>query len=121
MLGQEVTKIIDQQLPAGVHTMSWDGRGQSGNRVASGIYFYRLITDNFSESKKMVLLRDFLDQKDFESAKGITHGLRGSAGLMGAKTLEKIIVRLDLAAKEKDLAQANVGFEELEEAFSQLS
>ena len=35
----------------------WDGRNQSGERVASGTYFYRLQTDHFSQTKKMIILK----------------------------------------------------------------
>lgn len=35
----------------------WDGRNEEGDKVASGIYFYTLQTDTFSDTKKMVLLK----------------------------------------------------------------
>ena len=35
----------------------WDGRNQSGERVASGTYFYRLQTDHFSQTQKMIVLK----------------------------------------------------------------
>lgn len=44
-------------MPAGFHTVVWDGRDKSGNRVSSGTYFYRLETDGFSDSKAMLLLK----------------------------------------------------------------
>ncbi len=52
ILGQKVTTLIDNQLPPGEHTVTWN----AANRV-SGIYFYRLQTDDFVDSKKMVLVR----------------------------------------------------------------
>ena len=48
--------------PAGVyHTRNraayWDGRNELGERVATGVYFYRLETDNFTATKRMVIIK----------------------------------------------------------------
>lgn len=56
-VGQRVATLVDQTLPAGDHNVHWDGRDDSGNEVASGVYFYRLDTDNKTVSKRMVLLK----------------------------------------------------------------
>ncbi|MEW6684944.1 MAG: FlgD immunoglobulin-like domain containing protein [Candidatus Edwardsbacteria bacterium] len=68
--GQLVKTLVGQaSLPAaGIYTCRWDGRDESGKCVASGVYFYRLVTSPSvplpvgegrvrSETKKMVLLR----------------------------------------------------------------
>jgi len=57
VLGQQVKKLINKSLSAGTYTISWDGRDDSGIPVASGIYFYKLITNDIHLSKKMVLLK----------------------------------------------------------------
>lgn len=57
VLGQQAKVLVNQQLPAGSYTVDWDGTDQSGNTVASGIYFYRLETGDFTASKKMLLLK----------------------------------------------------------------
>ncbi|MEE8149921.1 MAG: FlgD immunoglobulin-like domain containing protein, partial [candidate division Zixibacteria bacterium] len=61
LLGQEVSTLIDKDLPANSYKVEWDGRSESGAPVASGIYFYKLIAeaDNnaFVETKKMMLLK----------------------------------------------------------------
>jgi flagellar hook assembly protein FlgD len=44
-------------MDAGTHTIHWDGRDETGNSVASGIYFYRLKTDSFDQTMKMVLMK----------------------------------------------------------------
>jgi len=41
---------------AGSHSVRWDGRDESGRKVASGVYFYNLAADGISESRKMILL-----------------------------------------------------------------
>jgi len=52
VLGQEVTILQDDMMEAGQHVINWDARDR-----ASGIYFYRISTDNFNETKKMMLLK----------------------------------------------------------------
>jgi len=56
-LGQRVKTLVDCNLPVGEHTVTWDGTDESGERVASGIYLYRLKADNFVDSRKMLLLK----------------------------------------------------------------
>lgn len=50
--GQKVTTLADGTYSAGEHTITWDASDMS-----SGVYFYRLTTDGFTETKKMVLLK----------------------------------------------------------------
>lgn len=57
VLGQEVRTLVDGPMDAGFHTVSWDGRSSSGGSVSSGVYFYRVETDNFTETKKMLMLK----------------------------------------------------------------
>ena len=57
VLGEVVRTLVDEPMSPGVHHKIWDGRDGQGNQVASGIYFYRLRASEFSETKKMVLLK----------------------------------------------------------------
>jgi hypothetical protein len=57
VLGQNVTDLVDGYREAGSHEVIWDGKDKSGAAVASGMYFYRIDTEQFSETKKMVLLK----------------------------------------------------------------
>ena len=57
LLGQRVTTLVEKELPAGVHSVDWDGCNESGDRVASGLYFYRLTADGRAKSRKMMLLK----------------------------------------------------------------
>ncbi|MCK4574093.1 MAG: M6 family metalloprotease domain-containing protein, partial [candidate division Zixibacteria bacterium] len=57
LLGQRVMDLARGEMPAGTHTVSWDGADESGNAVASGLYLYRLVADGMTMSKKMVLLK----------------------------------------------------------------
>ncbi len=57
VLGQEVVTLVNRQQPAGPHEIVWNGTDGSGLPVSSGLYFYRLQAGEFSETRKMVLLR----------------------------------------------------------------
>jgi len=57
LLGSKITSFFEGKQSAGNHTINWNGTDQSGNPVASGIYFYKLSTPNFSETKKMMLMK----------------------------------------------------------------
>jgi hypothetical protein len=55
--GRQVRELVNGTQPAGRHQMVWDGRNASSNQVASGVYFYRLTAGQFTQTKKMVLLK----------------------------------------------------------------
>jgi flagellar hook assembly protein FlgD len=56
-MGQKVRTLVDENKMPGEYQVVWDGKDDKGNEVSSGIYFYRLKTEKFSETKKMLLLR----------------------------------------------------------------
>jgi hypothetical protein len=56
--GQLVKTLVDDMKTPGIaHAKVWDGRNNSGQPVSSGVYFYKLVTKNFTQTKKMVLLK----------------------------------------------------------------
>lgn len=55
--GQKVRTLIKEEKEAGIHSIVWNGTDNDNKSVASGIYFYRMITDEVTESKKMLLLK----------------------------------------------------------------
>jgi hypothetical protein len=57
LLGQRVLTVLNQRMEAGHHTAEWNGHDEQGRAVSSGVYFYRLETPRYTESKKMVLLK----------------------------------------------------------------
>jgi hypothetical protein len=57
LLGQKVKTLVDEPLKSGSYEVVWDGKNDSGNEVSSGVYFYRIQTSSFSETKKMVLIK----------------------------------------------------------------
>jgi hypothetical protein len=42
ILGREIRTLVNQVETPGYHTVEWDGRSSAGQKVGSGIYFYRL-------------------------------------------------------------------------------
>ncbi|MDZ7344552.1 MAG: YCF48-related protein [candidate division KSB1 bacterium] len=57
LLGQRVRVLVDGQLPSGYHTAKWDGRDDAGRLLSSGFYFYRITTDDFSATKRLLFLK----------------------------------------------------------------
>jgi hypothetical protein len=57
VLGQKVAQLVDEPQTAGYKTVWWNGTGQHGDQVASGVYFYRLEAEQFSEVRKMMLVK----------------------------------------------------------------
>ena len=55
--GALVRTLVSGEQTAGEKSVTWDGRSDSGNRMASGVYFYRLTTPDFTDTRKMVLLK----------------------------------------------------------------
>jgi hypothetical protein len=55
--GQLVRILVDQVKPEGSYSVEWDGRDDGGHLVSSGVYFYTIQTPNFSQTRKMVLLK----------------------------------------------------------------
>ncbi|MCU0644745.1 MAG: T9SS type A sorting domain-containing protein [bacterium] len=57
VLGRLVKVLVDQEQSAGSYAVSWDGTDLGGNRVASGIYFYRLETGLLKSIRKTLVLQ----------------------------------------------------------------
>lgn len=57
LLGQEVRTLIRSTQEAGRRAIYWDATDDAGHRVSSGIYFYRLIANDFVQTKKMILMK----------------------------------------------------------------
>jgi hypothetical protein len=57
ILGRRVRKLLDRDLPAGVHRLTFDGRSDSGTTLATGVYFYRVTASDFKDTKKMLLIK----------------------------------------------------------------
>ncbi len=52
MLGREVETLVNKELKSGTYKADWNA-----SSYPSGVYFYKLVTDNFIETKKMILVK----------------------------------------------------------------
>lgn len=57
VLGQLVRTLVDEPQAAGTYEVLWNGRDDNGAEVASGVYLYRLQVGDFSQIRKMVLMK----------------------------------------------------------------
>lgn len=56
ILGQEVSRLVDEPLPTGFHSVRWDGKNGRGVTMSSGIYLYRMQAGDFTRLRKMSLV-----------------------------------------------------------------
>ena len=52
VLGQKVETLVDREMEAGFHTVTWNA-----DKVSTGVYFYRISANDFTETKKMLMLK----------------------------------------------------------------
>ena len=55
--GQQIRTLVQENQDPGYYKVNWDLRGVSGDRLPSGVYFYRIRAGNFVRTRKMVILR----------------------------------------------------------------
>ena len=57
VLGRKVRKITDREYKPGIHSLTWDGKNEYGGTVASGMYFYKIQAGEYSETRKMLIMK----------------------------------------------------------------
>ncbi len=55
--GRVVTTLVNETREPNAYTVTWDGTNNRGERVASGVYFYRIVAGKYRDTRKMVLLK----------------------------------------------------------------
>ena len=55
--GQLVRTLVNETLNAGQFEVTWDGKNDAGQQVASGVYIYKINAPNLSLSKKVTFLK----------------------------------------------------------------
>jgi hypothetical protein len=55
--GQLVRTLVDKNQGPGTYNVNWDGRDDRGRQISSGVYFYRLVANDFVSTRKMVVLK----------------------------------------------------------------
>ncbi len=53
--GRLIKTIINKMVPAGAYSFSWNYKDKNGKKVNDGVYFLKLKTDHFEQTKKLVL------------------------------------------------------------------
>jgi flagellar hook assembly protein FlgD len=56
-LGQVVATLVEKPQVAGRYTVRWDGLNSNREMVGSGVYFYRMVADDFQDIKRMLLIK----------------------------------------------------------------
>lgn len=57
LLGEEVVQLVDRAQPAGVYRVQWNGKDQRGAALASGVYLYKIETEAFTETKRLLFMK----------------------------------------------------------------
>ena len=57
ILGQQVRRLVGEIQPPGLYQAAWDGTDSRSKPVSSGVYLYRLRIGNWTQSKRMVILK----------------------------------------------------------------
>lgn len=57
VLGQKVTTLLNEEKELGQHRVVWSGKGDTGKTVGSGVYFYKMTTGKYTQTKKIMLIR----------------------------------------------------------------
>jgi hypothetical protein len=52
VMGREVAALVNARMTAGNYEASFDG-----SKLTSGIYFYKLVSDGFTETKRMIMIK----------------------------------------------------------------
>ncbi|MHC4479300.1 MAG: FlgD immunoglobulin-like domain containing protein, partial [Planctomycetota bacterium] len=55
--GGLVAVLQDSHMQAGAHSVIWDGRNNAGQAVSSGVYFYKLSSEGYSDTRRMLLIK----------------------------------------------------------------
>jgi hypothetical protein len=57
IMGQSVATLVDDIMQSGEHNVTWHGTTDGGEQVSSGIYFYRISAGDYTDARKMVLMK----------------------------------------------------------------
>ena len=57
MNGRLMKTLADEQMQQGIHQLTWNTTNKKGDVAGPGIYFLRIDTKNYSETKKLVVMK----------------------------------------------------------------
>ena len=57
IVGQEIRTLVNDQQNARFNSIVWNGKDRFGRTVGTGVYFYRISSEGFIKTRKMILLK----------------------------------------------------------------
>ncbi|UCH66017.1 MAG: T9SS type A sorting domain-containing protein, partial [Ignavibacterium sp.] len=57
LLGNKIQTLVDEYKGVGPYSESWDGKDENGLQVPTGIYFYRLRANDYTQTKKLLIIK----------------------------------------------------------------
>ncbi len=57
IVGNEIKTLVEGKKPVGEYEVTWNGTDSRGAKVASGLYFYRLESKNYKQTRKMLIIK----------------------------------------------------------------
>ena len=57
VLGREIKTLVNQEQVNGIYEVNWNGDDELGNKVSTGVYFYRIEAGKYVDTKKMLLMK----------------------------------------------------------------
>jgi len=57
LVGQEVKRLVDEEMKAGYHQVVWNGLNETGRKTQTGIYLFRMKAKQLVISKKLLLIQ----------------------------------------------------------------
>ncbi len=57
IIGQRIKILVNEKLPRGNYAVSWNGRDEFGNLISTGVYLYKISSDDLFITKKMIIIR----------------------------------------------------------------
>ena len=57
MMGRQIRNLINTNQNSGYKSVIWNARNDDGKIVSAGMYFYSIVTNTFSQTSKMILLK----------------------------------------------------------------
>jgi hypothetical protein len=55
--GQKIKTLVNSKMSAGNHNVIWNGLNDRGEKMPSGVYFYRMRTDDYKAARRMILIK----------------------------------------------------------------
>ncbi|RLC56633.1 MAG: hypothetical protein DRH89_05255, partial [Candidatus Cloacimonadota bacterium] len=55
--GEQIKTLVNGVYPVGEHNVVWNGKDNNGKIVSSGVYFYHMLSKEYSSTRKMILMK----------------------------------------------------------------